>query len=55
METEEQAPWAGYVVIPDDDSDWYLSEDAPEDVKKKYQERLRQIDEMARKGIRIPK
>lgn len=35
--------------------DSIFSDDAPEEVKRKYQERLREIDEMARKGIRIPK
>lgn len=54
MKTLAQSPWVPYMVIPEE-GDWYLSEDAPEEVKKKYDEWQKEIEEFTRKGLPYPK
>lgn len=49
METLAQTPWVPYLE-EDEDGNTYLPEDIPEEIKKKYQEYMREREEMAKRG-----
>jgi hypothetical protein len=50
----EKEIWDDYITI-DEDGIRHIRDDAPEEAKKAYFEYLKKIEEMAKRGIRIPR
>ncbi len=53
METKAQAPWVSYLVIDELTGEGVLREDAPEEIRRKYEEYL--AKKQSSDGKRMPK
>ena len=53
--TKEQAPWVDYLEIDEETDERTLSPDAPDNVKKAYEEHLKWKQSYIDKGMKIPK
>ncbi len=55
MKTKEQAPWVDYLDIDEETLESVLRYDTPEDIKKKYYEKLEYEEKMIKEGKFIPR
>ena len=53
--TKEQMPWIEYLEIDSKTLKRYLREDTPEQIKKMYEEYLKQIEEKSNKNENMEK
>lgn len=53
--TQQQMPWVEYLEIDEKTLKRYLREDTPEQIKKMYEEYLKQIEEKSNKNENIEK
>ena len=53
--TKEQTPWIDYLEIDEETDERRLSSDAPDEVKKAYEEHLRERQKYIDKGLKVPK
>lgn len=55
MLTRDDAPWIDYLEIDEESNERKLSNDAPDDVKKAYEEHQKKVREHINNGTMIPK
>ena len=55
MMTKEQAPWIDYLEIDEETTERRLSSDAPDEIKKVYENHEKKIQKHIDKGTTIPK
>ena len=55
MQTIEQVPWVPYLYIDEETGETKIEEDAPEDIKIKYNEYLNDIEYKKQNGELIAK
>ena len=53
--TKEQTPWLDYLEIDDETDERRLSSNAPDEVKKAYEEHLKWKQSYIDEGMKIPK
>ncbi len=53
--TKEQAPWVEYLEFDEETDERRLNSDAPDEVKRAYEEHQKKLQEYIDKGMKIPK